>query len=80
MTCRDLIIYILQHNLEDTELVRDGKLTICMDEEQAAVRFNVGVASIRAMVETGVLKGFEMGGTTFLLVPSLAAINPEEDS
>lgn len=78
MTGKDLIIYILQNNLENVELIKDGKL-VFMDERQAAVKFNVGIASIKTMVKTGIIPGFELGDTTFLAVP-ITAIDPEEDS
>ena len=48
MTGKELILYILQNNLENTVVLEDGFFTGFMNEEEAAVRFNVGVETIRA--------------------------------
>ena len=76
MTGKELIIYILQNDLETVELIKNGKLSF-MDENQAAVKFGVGVASIKAMVKMGAMAGFELGDTTFLLIPN-PAVHPDD--
>jgi hypothetical protein len=61
MTGKQLIIYILQNNLEDEEIFKDGVFIGIMDEKEAAARFNVGTATIRVWYMTGMLRGFEIG-------------------
>lgn len=61
VTGRDLIIYIMQNNLED-EVVIDT-----MSEGEAAIKFGVGVHSIRVWYKLGLLKGFEFNGHLVIL-------------
>ena len=51
MTGRDLIIYILQNNLEDEEIFKDGKFIGFVTLNEAAVRLNVGVETVKASIE-----------------------------
>jgi hypothetical protein len=44
MTGRDLIVYILQNNLENEPVFKDGKFIGFMTEGEAAEKFDVGVA------------------------------------
>ena len=46
MTGKDLIIYILQNNLEDEVVLKEGFFVGFMDQNEAAVKFNVGVWTI----------------------------------
>ena len=41
MTGRDLIIYILEHNLEECEIYTDGRLPGCLTVKEAAVKLGV---------------------------------------
>lgn len=75
MTGRDLIIYILQNNLEDDLIIKDGKFVWLMDEEQAAVKFDVGIATIKAWYNFGLLQGMEIGDSIFFLKTTT---NPKE--
>ena len=43
MTGKDLIIYILKHNLENEVILKNGVLVGFIDEDQLAVKFGVGV-------------------------------------
>lgn len=61
MTGKQLIIYILQNNLEDEGIFKDGIFIGLMSEKEAAARFNVGVATIRVWYMTGMLRGIEIG-------------------
>lgn len=65
MTGRQLIIYILQNNLEDEEVFQDGIFVGLMSVEQAAARFDVGVATIRVWHMAGWLRGIEIGGEIY---------------
>lgn len=48
MTGRDLILYILQNNLEDKEIGKDGKFIGLLTMTEAASKFNVGIATVNA--------------------------------
>ena len=48
MTGKELIIYILQNNLEDEIVIKDGIFVWLMNEEEAAAKFDVGVATVKA--------------------------------
>lgn len=63
MTGRDLIIYILQNNLEDVS-VFDPNMFIT--DSEAAARLNVGVATVRAWYQTGMVSGFTLDDTLYL--------------
>lgn len=70
MTGKDLIIYILENDLED-ELVFDttrvGKeLLGFMTPMDAAIKFGVGVSTIRVWYQLGKIDGFEIGDTLFI--------------
>ena len=66
MTGRELIIYILENNLEDEEILKDGVILGMMVEEDAAVKYNVGPATIKAWYEQGRLPGLKVGKTIFI--------------
>lgn len=66
MTGRDLIIYILQNNLEDTVLFEDGKIPGLMTFSEAAVKLGVGTSSVMAMYVTGMLDGVKIGDVIYL--------------
>lgn len=75
MTGRDLICYILENNLENRPVVQNGKLCGFLTAEEAAVKFNVGIATIYAWYELGVIDGFTLYGNLF--VPSMAKPSTE---
>lgn len=66
MTGRDLIIYILQNHLEDTEILTDN-YHMFLTVEEAAVKYGTGFATIKAMVDENVLKGMKIGDTYLVL-------------
>lgn len=61
MTGKELIMYILQNNLEDEVVIKDGIFVWLMNEEEAAAKFNVGVATIKAWYICGMLDGTKIG-------------------
>lgn len=62
MTGRDLIVFIMQNELEDSVMFE------LMNETEAAAKFDVGVATIRVWYEYGYITGgFDIGGTLYLL-------------
>lgn len=67
MTGRDLIIYILENNLEDTELFIRDFMPLFITAETAAVRWNCGAATVKAMIDMGKVKGAKVGDKYFVL-------------
>ena len=67
MTGKDLIIYILQNNLEEEVVIKDGVFIWLMNEEEAAVKFNVGVATVKAWHVCGMLDGTKIGDHLYFL-------------
>lgn len=67
MTGKELILYILQNNLENTIVLEDGFFVGFMTEEEAAVKFGVGKAQIRAWYYCDMLKGTRIGGSLYFL-------------
>ena len=67
MTGRELILYILENKLEDEIVIKDGIFVWLMDENEAAVKFGVGVANIRAWYVTGMLSGTKIGDHLYFL-------------
>lgn len=65
MTGKELILYILQNNLENT-VVLDGTFFVgFMTVEEAAVKFNVGPATIKAWYDCRMLDGTKIGDTLY---------------
>lgn len=67
MTGKDLILYILQNNLENEVVIKDGIFVWLMTEEEAAVKFNVGVSTVRAWYICGMAKGTQIGDHLYFL-------------
>lgn len=67
MTGKELILYILQNNLENVIVLQDGFFVGFMTEEEAAVKFNVGVETIRAWYYCEMLKGTRIGDSLYFL-------------
>lgn len=67
MTGRDLIVYILQKNLEDEPILKNGSIVGFMNENEAAVKFEVGLSTIKVWHELGMLTGTKIGDSIFFL-------------
>ena len=65
MTGKELILYILQNNLENTIVLEDGFFTGFMTEGEAAVKFNVGIETIRAWYSCKWIKGTKIGDSLY---------------
>jgi hypothetical protein len=65
MTGKELILYILQNNLEDTVVLDKGFFVGFMTEEEAAVKFGVGTAQIRAWYQCRMLEGTQIGDSLY---------------
>lgn len=61
MTGREMIIYIMQNNLEDAIVLKDGFFTGFIDENEAAVKLGVGVETIKAWYALNWLSGIKIG-------------------
>ena len=66
MTGRDLMIYIIENHLEDTDVIENGKLIGFMTEEEAAVKFGVGTTTIRVWVNQDKLPGVSINSQLFI--------------
>ena len=66
MLGRDLILYILENNLENEPVFKNGKLLGFMTVEEAAVKFEVGEAPIWLWVSLDMLKGIKIGNLLFI--------------
>lgn len=64
MTGKDLIVYILQHDLEDCE-IDDIFDNMFLNESQLAAKFKVGVGTIRAWKAMQRIKGVTIRGTVY---------------
>lgn len=67
MTGRDLIIYIMENNLEDEVVLKDGFFAGFMDQYEAAARFGVGVWTIWTWYSIGALDGIQVGNTLYFM-------------
>ena len=61
MTEKELILYILQNDLENEEIFKDGVLVGFMDEHEAAINYGVGVETVKLWCKRGLLNGTEIG-------------------
>lgn len=66
MNGRELIIYILQNNLEDVSIT-DPNFFDVITVEQAAVKFNVGVETVKIWYVYGAIQGIRIGGELYIL-------------
>lgn len=65
MTGKELILYILQNNLENTIVLEDGFFVGFMTAEEASVKFNVGVETIRTWYKCKWLIGIQVGDSLY---------------
>lgn len=66
MTGRDLIVYILENNLENEEMLKDGKIPGFMTIAETAEKFNVGVATVEAYIKLDALPHISIGETIYI--------------
>jgi hypothetical protein len=66
MTGRELIIYILQNGLENVSITDKNFLNL-ITVEQAAVKFNVGVETIKVWYVYGAIQGIRIGDELYIL-------------
>lgn len=66
MTGKELILYILENNLEDSEIFKDGKFLDFLTISEAAVKFNVGEATVKTWLDLRILNGFKVGNVYYI--------------
>lgn len=64
MTGKEMIIYILKHNLENEKLTLDN---LFLTETQMAVKLGTGIFTARAMYEFGAIEGIKIGDSIYFL-------------
>ena len=67
MTGRDLILYILENNLEDEPVIKNGTFIGFMTPGEAAAKFTVGVETIKRWVKLNMLNGVKIGNEIYIL-------------
>ena len=67
MTGRELIIYIMSNGLEDKEVIKDGVFVGLVSEDEVAVKFGVGVGTVRAWATLGRISGTWINGHLYFL-------------
>lgn len=69
MNGRDLILYILMNNLEEKEVIDENGVFIgFMTIEDAAVKYEVGVATVKIWINTGLIKAVRIADK--ILIPA----------
>ena len=66
MTGRDLIYYILENHLEDTELFIDGHIAGRLSVSGAATKVHVGVSTGNAWCKIGIIKYLKINGIMYI--------------
>ena len=66
MTGRELIMYILENNLENEEVFKNGKFIGFIDEKEAAKKFDVGTSTIRMWVKMEMIRGIQIGNAYYI--------------
>jgi hypothetical protein len=66
MTGRELIIYILSNGLEDKPVYDGGRFIGYISEGEVAESLNVGVATIRAWINQGLMDCIVVGGMVYI--------------
>lgn len=68
MTGKDLIIYILENNLENEEMFKDGKFMGFMSVDEAAVKFNVGIYTVCYWLANSMIPCIQLGTEFYIPV------------
>lgn len=74
MTGKDLIIYILQNNLTDKPVYENGRLLGFMTIEEAAVKFEVGQATVLAWITLNKINAIRIGEALFIPIDAESPI------
>lgn len=63
MTGRELIVYILEHKLEDEPVYKNGKIIGFVTVPEAAAKMNVGMSTIYTWIAQDQIDYILIGGT-----------------
>lgn len=77
MTGKELIGYILDNDLLNEPVFKDGTFIGFMTDSEAAVKLDVGTATVRVWVHTGALEGIRIGDNLYIPVTSVARLEKE---
>lgn len=66
MLCRDLIKYILDNHLEDEPVFQNGRFAGFMGIEEAAIKFEVGAATIQTWILFNLIDYVEFGSLRYI--------------
>ena len=66
MTGKDLIIYILQNNLVDKDISEISPYLHTISVEEAAIRCDVGPATIESAFNMGLVDGIKVDDTIYI--------------
>lgn len=66
ITGKELIMYILQNNLENKPISFKNDFLNLLPEKEAALKFGVGLATIRAWYECDIIDGIKVGDKIFI--------------
>ena len=78
MTYRDLILYILANDLEDTPVFQNGKIAGFQTVPEAAVRLGVGEATVRTWISLGQIDTIQLNDVWY--IPENAERKTDEKS
>ena len=76
MNGRELILYILENNLENEPIFKDGKFLGFLSIEEFAEKWDVGVETVRAWFDLGYVNGIAIYDE--LYIPYNAKIKEHE--
>lgn len=79
VTGRDLIVYILQHNLEDEPVFKDGKFIGFMTVGEAAEMMMVGTATVRTWAELGMIDAIRPVDNVYIPVTCKSVLGKDLD-
>lgn len=72
MTGLDLIIYILEHDLEDKPIAENGRFLDFMTAAEVAKEKGVGVATIWVWIAQGKMDGIIIGDSVYIPAGSVS--------
>ena len=75
MTGRELILYILSNGLEDEPVFKDGKPVGFLTEIEAAMKYEVGLATLRLWAQLGYIESIKIGEVFYI---SDSSVKPNE--
>ena len=67
MTGKELILYILQHNLENEQISFENGFLDFITVKDAAVKYNVGPETVKIWFTLGVIDGIRIGDEVYIL-------------